>query len=477
MSGYEAVIGLEVHAQLLTGSKIFCGCTTAFGLSPNTNTCPVCLGLPGTLPVLNREAVEFGIRLGLALNCTIESRNVFARKNYFYPDLPKGYQITQFESPLCTRGHLDIESGGAPKRIGIRRIHMEEDAGKNIHDESRGRSYIDFNRAGVPLLEIVSEPDMSTSGEAVAYLRELRLILVHLGISDGNMEQGSFRCDANISVRPAGAAGFGTRTELKNMNSFRNVQRALDHEIQRQSAIIDSGSSVVQETLSWNAILGATRPMRSKEESHDYRYFPDPDLVPVVIDEAWTATVRKNLPELPSARRRRFMDRYGLPTYDAEQLTQEPALADYYEQCVSLLDAPKDISNWVMSELTRVMHETGVDVRGLKITPAMLTDLISLVKAGTVSGLAAKDVITEMAATGRNASSIVEELGMAQVSDETELKALILGIIEANPGQVTKYRQGKTQLLGFFVGEAMKASKGRANPKVAGTIIRELLNP
>ncbi|HON94668.1 MAG TPA: Asp-tRNA(Asn)/Glu-tRNA(Gln) amidotransferase subunit GatB [Deltaproteobacteria bacterium] len=477
MSGYEAVIGLEVHAQLLTGSKIFCGCTTAFGLSPNTNTCPVCLGLPGTLPVLNREAVEFGIRLGLALNCTIESRNVFARKNYFYPDLPKGYQITQFESPLCTRGHLDIESGGAPKRIGIRRIHMEEDAGKNIHDESRGRSYIDFNRAGVPLLEIVSEPDMSTSGEAVAYLRELRLILVHLGISDGNMEQGSFRCDANISVRPAGAAGFGTRTELKNMNSFRNVQRALDHEIQRQSAIIDSGSSVVQETLSWNAILGATRPMRSKEESHDYRYFPDPDLVPVVIDEAWTATVRKNLPELPSARRRRFMDLYGLPTYDAEQLTQEPALADYYEQCVSLLDAPKDISNWVMSELTRVMHETGVDVRGLKITPAMLTDLISLVKAGTVSGLAAKDVITEMAATGRNASSIVEELGMAQVSDETELKALILGIIEANPGQVTKYRQGKTQLLGFFVGEVMKASRGRANPKVAGTIIRELLNP
>lgn len=477
MSGYEAVIGLEVHAQLLTGSKIFCGCTTAFGLSPNTNTCPVCLGLPGTLPVLNREAVEFGIRLGLALNCTIESRNVFARKNYFYPDLPKGYQITQFESPLCTRGHLDIESGGAPKRIGIRRIHMEEDAGKNIHDESRGRSYIDFNRAGVPLLEIVSEPDMSTSGEAVAYLRELRLILVHLGISDGNMEQGSFRCDANISVRPSGAAGFGTRTELKNMNSFRNVQRALDHEIQRQSAIIDSGSSVVQETLSWNAILGATRPMRSKEESHDYRYFPDPDLVPVVIDEAWTATVRKNQPELPSARRRRFMDRYGLPAYDAEQLTQEPALADYYEQCVSLLDAPKDISNWVMSELTRVMHETGVDVRGLKITPAMLTDLISLVKAGTVSGLAAKEVITEMAATGRNASSIVEELGMAQVSDETELKALILGIIEANPGQVAKYREGKTQLLGFFVGEAMKASKGRANPKVAATIIRELLNP
>jgi len=477
VSGYEAVIGLEVHAQLLTGSKIFCGCTTAFGLSPNTNTCPVCLGLPGTLPVLNREAVEFGIRLGLALNCTIESRNVFARKNYFYPDLPKGYQITQFENPLCTRGHLDIEWGGAPKRIGIRRIHMEEDAGKNIHDESRGRSYIDFNRAGVPLLEIVSEPDMSTSGEAVAYLRELRLILVHLGISDGNMEQGSFRCDANISVRPAGAAGFGTRTELKNMNSFRNVQRALDHEIQRQSAIIDSGSSVVQETLSWNAILGATRPMRSKEESHDYRYFPDPDLVPVVIDEAWTATVRKNLPELPSARRRRFMDLYGLPTYDAEQLTQEPALADYYEQCVSLLDAPKDISNWVMSELTRVMHETGVDVRGLKITPAMLTDLISLVKAGTVSGLAAKEVITEMAATGRNASSIVEELGMAQVSDETELKALILGIIEANPGQVAKYREGKTQLLGFFVGEAMKASKGRANPKVAGTIIRELLNP
>lgn len=475
MSAYEAVIGLEVHAQLLTRSKIFCGCACTFGLSPNTNTCPVCLGMPGTLPVLNRKVVELGMRLGLALNCSIERRNVFARKNYFYPDLPKGYQITQFENPLCSDGYLDIDAVEAKKRIGIRRIHMEEDAGKNIHDESRGRSYIDFNRAGVPLLEIVSEPDISSSDEAVSYLRELRLILMHLGISDGNMEEGSFRCDANISVRHTGSTVFGIRTELKNINSFRNVQRALDYEMQRQTAVIESGNQVVQETLLWNAAAGRTHPMRSKEESHDYRYFPDPDLVPVVIDEAWVEAVRKTMPELPAARRRRFMEQYGLPAYDADQLTQTPNLADYYEQCVALLDAPKDISNWIMSDLTRVMHEKGDDIRSIKITPAMLTDLVSLVKAGTVSGLMAKEVVTSMASSGKDPSLIIRELGMEQVSGEGDLKELIRAVVDANPEQAARYREGKTQLLAFFVGEVMKASKGRANPKVAGKIVMELL--
>ncbi|HPI93341.1 MAG TPA: Asp-tRNA(Asn)/Glu-tRNA(Gln) amidotransferase subunit GatB [Deltaproteobacteria bacterium] len=475
MSAYEAVIGLEVHAQLLTDSKIFCGCSTAFGGEPNTNTCPVCLGMPGVLPVLNRKVVDFGIRLGLALDCSIERRNIFARKNYFYPDLPKGYQITQFENPLCSGGHLDISVQGAEKRIGIRRIHMEEDAGKNVHDESRPRSYIDFNRSGVPLLEIVTEPDLTSSEEAVAYLRELRLILMHLGVSDGNMEEGSFRCDANISVRPRGSGDFGTRTELKNMNSFRNVQRALDYEIRRHVSIRESGALVVQETLLWDASEGRTLSMRSKEESHDYRYFPEPDLVPVAIEESWIERIRKSMPELPAARRDRFVRQYGLPPYDADQLTQTPAMADYYEQCVSLLDAPKDISNWIMSELTRVMNEQGTDIRGVGITPAMLVGLVSMVKSSRISGLTAKEVITKMASGGKTAEEIVRDLGAEQVSDEDELRGVVSGIIEANPKESAQYRAGKTQLLGFFVGEVMKASRGRANPKVAGNIVREML--
>ena len=477
MTDYVSVMGLEVHAQLLTNSKIFCSCSATSGLDTNTNTCPVCMGMPGVLPVLNRKVVDLGIKLGLALNCTIENRNVFARKNYFYPDLPKGYQITQYENPLCSNGHLDIEVNGVKKRIGIRRIHMEEDAGKSIHDEKEPLSYIDFNRACVPLLEIVTEPDISTTQEAVAYLKELRQILMYLGICDGSMEEGSLRCDANISVMKKGAGLLGTRTELKNMNSFKNVQKALDYEIERQIRLIESGREVEQETLLWNTSLGKTFSMRSKEESHDYRYFPEPDLIPVIVEDAWVERIKNTIPELPAAKRQRFMELYGLPAYDADQLTQTLGLADYFEQCVDILNSPKEISNWIMTEVMRVLNERGIDIKDLLVTPSMLTGLVDLLKKGTVSGLMAKEIFTKMAETGRRAPDIIKELGLEQVSDEDALKGLIKEIIEANPKESSQYRAGKTQLLGFFVGEVMKASKGKANPKVAGNIVKELLAP
>ena len=476
MKAFVAVIGLEVHAQLCTNSKIFCPCSAASGHSPNANTCPVCMGMPGVLPVLNRKVVDFGIKLGLALDCTIETHNKFARKNYFYPDLPKGYQITQYANPLCSNGHLDIEADGLKKRVGIRRIHMEEDAGKSIHDETKPVSYIDFNRAGVPLLEIVTEPDISTTQDAVAYLKELRQILMYLEICDGSMEEGSLRCDANISVMRKDSNRLGTRTELKNMNSFRNVQRALEYEIARQIQRIESGMDVVQETLLWNISLGKTQPMRSKEESHDYRYFPDPDLIPVIIDDAWIKRIAGTMPELPAAKRLRFVQRYGIPIYDAEQLTQTSSLADYFEQCVYLLNSPKEISNWIMSEVMRVLNEKGIEIKDLMVTPAKLIELVGLMKKGTVSGLMAKEILTKMADTGRGAREIIKELGLEQVSDEDSLKRIIREIIEANPREVTQYRAGKYQLLGFFVGEVMKKSKGKANPKVAGDLVKELLS-
>ncbi|MCE5274717.1 MAG: Asp-tRNA(Asn)/Glu-tRNA(Gln) amidotransferase subunit GatB [Syntrophaceae bacterium] len=475
MREYEAVIGLEVHAQLLTRSKIFCGCSAAFGMAPNTNTCPVCMGMPGILPVLNRVVVDHGIKLGLALDCAIERNNVFARKNYFYPDLPKGYQITQYESPLCSGGHLDIGVSGAQKRIGIRRVHMEEDAGKNIHDERRPYSYIDFNRAGVPLLEIVTEPDMSTPDEAAAYLKELRLILVYLGICDGNMEEGSFRCDANVSVREKGSGRLGTRTELKNMNSFRNVQRALEFEIERHTRLLDAGLKVELQTLLWNPARGETQSMRSKEESHDYRYFPDPDLIPVRVDDVWIARVRETLPELPAAKRRRFALQYDLPAHDCDVLCQSRALADYFERCAELLPAPKDISNWIMTEVLRVLKGGHDDIGSLPVTPERLIGLLRLMQGGTLSGLKAKEVFDEMVATGHDAEAIVEERGLEQLSDEEELRRLAREVVEAKPRETALYRGGKTQLLGFFVGEVMKASRGKANPKLAGTIIREML--
>jgi aspartyl-tRNA(Asn)/glutamyl-tRNA(Gln) amidotransferase subunit B len=470
---YEAVIGLEVHAQLLTRSKIFCGCSNISGMEPNTGTCPVCMGMPGILPVLNKLVVDFAIRLGLALNCTIETKNVFARKNYFYPDLPKGYQITQYENPLCRNGYLDIDIEGSKKRIGITRVHMEEDAGKNIHDEVHPITMLDFNRAGVPLLEIVSEPDMSTSEEAVTYLKDLRQILMYLGICDGNMEEGSFRCDANISVKQKGSIRFGIRTELKNMNSFRNVRNALDFEIRRHIGLVESGLAVEQETLLWNPAKGETAAMRSKEESHDYRYFPDPDLIPIIVSDAWIDDVRKDLPELPAPRRKRFVEQYGLPDYDAEVLTQSKALADYFERCAALLPAPKDISNWIMTEVLRVMK---VDTAGImKVTPEMLVELIGMVRNSTVSGLKAKEVFDEMASTGRSAVEIVKERGLEQLSDQEELKGFVSKVIEAHPKEVSLYRGGKTQLMGFFIGEVMKESKGKANPKIIGGLIKELL--
>ncbi len=475
MRGYDTVIGLEVHAQLLTGSKIFCGCTAATGFPPNTNTCPVCMGMPGTLPVLNRKVVEFGIRLGLATNCSISKQSAFARKNYFYPDLPKGYQITQHRFPLCENGYLDLEVNGEAKRVRILRIHMEEDAGKTIHDEKGPWSFVDFNRSGIPLLEIVSMPDITGTEEAAAYLRELRQILMYLGICDGNMEEGSFRCDANVSVKPAGSQVYGVRTEIKNMNSFRNIQKALEFEIDRHVAILESGGAVEQETRLWNASLGRTEPMRSKEESHDYRYFPDPDLAPVEVDDVWIGHVRDALPELPSRVRQRLVGRYGLPAYDAGVLTQTRELAEYFEECVRSLDAPKEISNWIMTEVLRVLSEQRIPITDFSVSPAGLAGLIGLIRQGLISGMKAKEVFSEMVSSGRSAAEIVKERGISQLSDVEELTGIARGIIERNPNEAEKYRAGKTGLLGFFVGQLMGATQGKANPKLASKILKELL--
>ena len=475
MNGYDVVIGLEVHAQLLTESKVFCGCSTTSGLAPNTSTCPVCMGMPGALPVLNRKVVDYGIRLGLAVGSRIARTCVFARKNYFYPDLPKGYQITQYESPLCEGGSIDVETKEGIKKIGITRIHMEEDAGKTIHDETAPYSYVDYNRAGVPLLEIVSEPGMTDTDQAVAYLRELRQILMYLGICDGSMEEGSLRCDANVSVKKEGSSRYGTRTELKNMNSFRNVQKALEFEIERHIQILESGGRVEQETMLWNPSKGVTVPMRSKEESHDYRYFPEPDLVPVRIDDAWIEDVRSTLPELPAERRARFRKRYGLPAYDTGVLTQSRELADYYEACVGMLDAPKEISNWIMTEVMRALNEQGISITDFRVSPEMLTGLIALIGRGRISGSMAKEVFAEMASTGHSAEEIVSSRGVGQISDEETLKAVAGRIIDANPAEARKYRSGKTGLLGFFVGQVMKATQGEANPKLASRIVKELL--
>ncbi|MCD6570821.1 MAG: Asp-tRNA(Asn)/Glu-tRNA(Gln) amidotransferase subunit GatB [Deltaproteobacteria bacterium] len=472
---YDVIIGLEVHAQLLTETKIFCSCSTIFGDKPNTNTCPVCIGMPGVLPVLNKKVVDFGIKLGLATNCHISKTNIFARKNYFYPDLPKGYQITQYENPLCEHGFLDINVDNTVKRIGITRIHMEEDAGKLIHDLKSHRSLIDFNRAGVPLLEIVSEPDIRSTAEAYSYLMELRQLLVYLEICDGNMEQGSFRCDANVSVRPKGSVSFGIRTELKNMNSFRHVQRALDYEINRHIGIIESGGNVLPETMLWDAVSNTTQPMRTKEESHDYRYFPEPDLIPVVVDDAWIEEIEKRLPELPRDKRARFVNVYGLPEYDAEVLTQSRSVADYFEQCVSLLNSPKEISNWIMTEVLRVLKEGSEDIKTLKVTPEMLVSMIRLINDGTISGKIAKDIFEEMATTGRSPELIVKEKGLVQITDEDILKDIVREIIENNPKEVDVYKKGKVQLLGFFVGQVMNATKGKANPRLTNKIIREML--
>jgi aspartyl-tRNA(Asn)/glutamyl-tRNA(Gln) amidotransferase subunit B len=473
---FEPVIGLEVHAQLKTKSKIFCGCSTVFGAPPNTNTCQVCLGMPGVLPVLNKKVVEYTIKMALATHCTITSPNRFARKNYFYPDLPKGYQISQFELPIAEHGWLEVEDGGRTKKIGITRIHMEEDAGKLIHDVHKPLSYVDLNRTGVPLMEIVSEPDIRSPEEATAYLKKLHAILRYLDICDGNMQEGSFRCDANISLRPVGREKFGIRTELKNMNSFRNVQRALEYEIRRQRDILLDGGEVVQETLLWDADRNVTNSMRGKEEAHDYRYFPDPDLIPVVIDENWIENTRKTLPELPDERRQRFISALGMPEYDAEVLTSSKDLADYFEAALEVYPQAKKLSNWMMTELMRELKgEDSIDIEGCPITPQNLGLLLAMIDQGTISGKIAKAVFMDMLASGKDPETLVKEKNLVQVSDEGELLAIVREIIAANPGQVAEYRAGKTKLMGYFVGQLMQKTKGRANPKLANQLLSQEL--
>jgi aspartyl-tRNA(Asn)/glutamyl-tRNA(Gln) amidotransferase subunit B len=481
---YEPVIGLEVHAQMLTATKAFCGCSTTFGGDPNTNVCPVCLGMPGTLPVLNRRLVDFVLRLGIATGCTIAPRSTFARKNYFYPDLPKGYQISQFEEPICTDGFLEIDrDDGTRKRIGITRIHMEEDAGKSIHDLSVD-TLVDVNRCGVPLIEIVSEPDIRSPREAYLYLVKMRQFVTYLGICDGNMEEGSLRCDANVSVRRKGATAFGTKTEVKNMNSFRNVERALEFEINRQIQLIKDGGRVVQETLLWDAAMNAAYPMRSKEEAHDYRYFPDPDLVPVLVDDPWVAGVRSSLVELPDVRRDRYVGELGLPRYDADVLTAEKEIADYFEEAlaavpreagVGVQENAKAVSNWVMTEVLRVQGETKVALKELPATPARLAALLGLIKGGTISGKIAKDVFAVMVESGEEPGAIVRARGLTQVSDASAIERVVEDVLEANPAQVAKYIGGNEKVFGFFVGETMKRMAGKANPAVVNQTLQRKL--
>ncbi len=475
---YEAVIGLEIHAQLLTDSKLFCGCSTRFGGAPNTQVCPVCLGMPGVLPVLNRKAVEYAVMMALAVDCKINPKSVFARKNYFYPDLPKGYQISQYSEPLAEHGSIEIELDEARKKIGITRIHMEEDAGKLLHGETgedAAFSFVDLNRTGVPLIEIVSEPDMRSAEEAQAYLKSLRDILVYLRICDGNMEEGSVRCDANVSIRPVGSEKLGTKAELKNMNSFKYVKEAIEYEIQRQTDIVESGGKIIQETRLFDASTGVTAPMRSKEEAHDYRYFPEPDLLPLHVEDKLVEKLRSGLPELPQAKRERFIREYGIPAYDAGVLTSARELADYYEAVVKNTGEPKISSNWVMGELLRHLNEEGRTVSGCPVSPDSISELIKMIKSGEISGKMAKEVFEEMYKTWKSPAAIVREKGITQISDEKELQRIIEEVIKANPENLARYKAGKDKLFGFFVGETMKATKGQANPQLVNKLLKELL--
>ena len=469
---YEAVIGLEIHAQLLTDSKLFCACSTKFGEPPNHNACPICTGLPGVLPVLNRKAVEYAIKMALATDCKINNRSIFARKNYFYPDLPKAYQVSQYEEPLSEHGHVDIVIDGDTRRIGITRIHMEEDAGKLVHGAA-GKSFVDFNRCGVPLIEIVSEPDMRTPEEANAYLKALHDVLVYLEICDGNMEEGSFRCDANISIRPVGREEFGTKAELKNMNSFRFIERALNYEIERQTALISAGGKVVQETRLWDAEKGITNSMRGKEEAHDYRYFPEPDLLPLIVDDEWIDKVRDSLPELPAEKRERFVNDFGIPNYDAGVICSDKYLAAYFEECVSAHNNPKAISNWIMSELMRELKSLDGDISKSPISATDLARMVAMIDEGTITGKIAKTVFEKMWETGKDPDTIVDEEGLKPIED---VGKYVEEAIEANPKQVEQYLNGKDKLVGFFVGQVMKATRGRADPKSLNSIVIEKLN-
>lgn len=472
---YEAVIGLEVHAQLLTETKMFCRCSTAFGNPPNTNVCPVCLGLPGTLPVVNQRAVEFAIRASLGLNFQIRPVSQFARKNYFYPDLTKGYQITQYDKPIAEAGHLVIEIDGARKRIGITRLHLEEDAGKSLHEGGEG-TRVDYNRCGVPLIEIVSQPDITTPAEAELYLQKLRQILVYLEVCDGNMEEGSLRCDGNLSIRPRGSKELFTKTEVKNLNSFRFVRKALEYEFERQVELVESGGSVVQETRLWDQAAGMTRPMRSKEEAHDYRYFPEPDLQLLHVDDTWIERVKETMPELPDDKIERLERNYGIPRYDATVLASERPLADYYESLAAASGDGKLASNWVMGEVLRILKEKGMSIGAFPLAPAALAELLTSVTDGVVSGSAAKEVFAAMVdSPGKTAAQVIAEKNLGQVSDADSLRAIAIQVLRDNPKPYGEYKAGKTQTFGFLLGALMKASGGRANPKVAQGLLKELL--
>ncbi len=485
---FEPVIGLEVHAQLLTRSKLFCGCSTRFGAPPNANTCPVCLALPGALPVVNREAVAMAVKAAIALGCRINTVSIFARKNYFYPDLPKGYQISQFDRPVGENGRATLFSGERAdggkivnrklKTFGITRLHMEDDAGKSIHEgmpDAASKSYVNFNRTGVPLVEIVSEPDFRSSQEAYDYMTHLRKTLIYLGVCDGNMEEGSLRCDANVSIRPKGNEKFGVKVEIKNLNSFRFLQRALDYEIERQIRALEQGNPVVQETRLWNESEGRTFAMRSKEEAHDYRYFPEPDLLPLALDPAWIEQIKESLPELPDAKLKRMIDQYGLSVDDALLLTSTASLADYFEECARESGNARLSANWVMGDLAYALKNCGKEIENSPIPPGRLAALIRMVDSGEISGKIAKTVFEEMCRTAENPEAVIKRLGLAQVSDEASLNVLIDKIIAANPKQAAEYRSGKTKVFGFFVGQAMKETKGQANPKMINDILQTKL--
>jgi aspartyl-tRNA(Asn)/glutamyl-tRNA(Gln) amidotransferase subunit B len=473
---YEAVIGLEVHAQMLTDTKIFCGCSTQFGSAPNTQTCPICIGMPGVLPVLNKKALAFAIRTGLATHCTIASYSRFARKNYFYPDLPKGYQISQFEHPICEHGHIEVVVDGTIKKIGITRIHMEEDAGKNIHEGGGNYSFVDLNRTGVPLMEIVSEPDMRSPREAAEYMKKLRAILRYLGVCDGNMEQGSLRCDANVSVRLQGQQEYGTRAEIKNINSFKFVEKAIEYEIKRQIALLEDGGKIVQETRLWDANKGITESMRSKEEAHDYRYFPEPDLVPLTVEQAMIEEIRAKLPELPDARRERFVTAFGLPEHDADLLTSEQHLAGWFEAAVRSGGRPKAVSNWMMGELMRLLNDEALSIERCIVKPEQLAGMLRLIDSGTISSKIAKTVFAEMYKTGKDAEMIVKEKGLLQISDESAIEKAVDEIIAKHPNEAERFKGGEEKLLGFFVGQVMKATKGKSNPQIVNDLLKKKLS-
>ncbi len=473
---FEPVIGLEVHAQLKTKTKIFCGCSTKFGNPPNTNTCPVCTGMPGVLPVLNKQAVTFAIKAALATNCKINQESRFDRKNYFYPDLPKGYQISQYAAPIAEHGFLEIETQiNGNQTIGITRIHMEEDAGKLIHDPARARSMVDLNRTGVPLIEIVSEPDIRTAQEAGAYLRKLHAILKYIDVCDGNMEEGSFRCDANISLRPRGQKEFGIRSELKNLNSFKNVEKAILYEIERQTYVLEEGKQVIQETRLWDPLRNKTTSMRGKEEAHDYRYFPDPDLVPLIVDDHWIQEVKKTMPELPHAKQSRFIQDYKLSDYDAKVLTSSIELADFFETASGPLKDKKQAANWIMSTLLAMLNSKGISISHSPVTAIAFSKLLTLVENGKINATAGKIVFDEMVETKKDPEIIVKEKGLEQVSDSSGLEIMVENIINENPNEVAAYRDGKTKLFSFFMGKIMKKTQGKADPKIVTLLLKSKL--